>query len=90
MEQGLYDDGYILTYKEGDKSLQRDKLVYKEDIEDEMHTIIEGDTLTRIAYRYYKDPLKWYIIADINEIENPFYLEIGEEIIIPNLNKYTE
>jgi len=41
-----------------------------------------------IAYKFYKDTLKWFVIADVNEIENPFDLITGTDIIIPNLNNY--
>jgi len=36
MRRGLYDKGYIINYLDGEQLLQRDKLVYKEDI-DEAH-----------------------------------------------------
>jgi len=88
MRRGLYDKGYIINYLDGEQLLQRDKLVYKEDIDDGSYTIKDGDTLTMIAYKFYKDTLKWFVIADINEIENPFDLITGTDIIIPNLNNY--
>ena len=88
MRQGLYDKGYMINYPDGEQSLQRDILVYKEDIEDRSYTIKDGDNLTMIAYQFYKDPLKWFVIADVNEIENPFELTVGKDIIIPNLNNY--
>ena len=88
MKESLYDKGYIINYPNGEQSLQRDVLVYKEDIEDGLYTIRDGDNLTMIAYKFYKDPLKWFVIADVNEIENPFNLEVGRDIIIPNLNTY--
>lgn len=84
----LYKEGFIINYKEGDQSLQRDRLVYKEDANDRIYTIQEGDRLTQIAFKFYGEPLKWFIIADVNEIQNPFELEAGQEIIIPNLNRY--
>jgi len=88
MRQGLYDKGYIINYPLGDQSLQRDMLVYKEDIDDMSYTIKDGDNLTKIAYQFYKDPLKWFVIADVNNISNPFDLTIGRAIVIPNLNNY--
>jgi len=88
MKEGLYNKGYIVNYPDDEQSLQRDLLLYKEDIEDKSYMVVEGDTLTSIAYKFYKSPLKWYVIADVNEIVNPFNLKIGDEIVIPNLNNY--
>lgn len=84
----LYNNGFIVNYRENDKSLQRDHFEYKEDINDKLYTVKEGDNLTRLAFKFYKDPLKWYLIADINEIFNPFILEPGQELIIPNPSRY--
>lgn len=88
MKADLYTNAYIINYPEGDKSLQRRRIIHKQDIEDKSHIIKDGDTLSSLAYRYYRDPLKWFLIADINNLDNPFLLEVGISIIIPNLNKY--
>ena len=33
---------------------------------------MDGETLQNIAYRYYGDSGKWYLIAEANNILNPF------------------
>jgi nucleoid-associated protein YgaU len=44
----------------------------------------EGETLQNIAYRYYGDSGKWYIIAEYNNIINPFTeLKGGMVLMIP-------
>lgn len=84
----IYSKGYIVDYDEGDFSLQRSTVKHIDDIEDKAYTIIEGDELTSISFRFYGVPTYWYIIADVNNILNPFDLTVGDNIIIPNLNKY--
>ncbi len=88
MKNNIYNKGFIINYPEGDRSIQRDKLEYVEDIEDKLYTIKDGDRLSSIAFMFYKNPLLWYLIADVNDIDNPFVLTTGQEIIIPNPTKY--
>lgn len=52
-----------------------------------LHTLIQDENLTRLAHKYYGEPLYWYIIADANNIINPFELEVGQILLIPNLDK---
>lgn len=84
----LYKDGHIINYEEGDRSLQRYKLEHTEDIEDKAYTIRQEDTIDAIAFKFYGNPFMWYIIADINDIDNPLQLVVGEDLIIPNINRY--
>ena len=88
MKTDLYSNGITINYQEGDTSLQRKTIVHKEDLEDKSYIIRQDDTLSSIAYKFYNEPLYWYIIADVNNIDNPFILETGKSIIIPNINKY--
>jgi nucleoid-associated protein YgaU len=50
-----------------------------------VHTLITGDTLDRIAARYYRDPTRWRLIAERNGIVDPLALPIGSPIYIPDL-----
>jgi len=47
------------------------------------HQISPGDTLDRIAARYYDDPTMWRTIADANGIRDPLALAPGSIITIP-------
>ena len=82
-----YTRSYIINYPEGDSSLQRNRLTFKVNIEDQFHNVIDGDDLTQLAYRYYGNPILWYVIADANEIENPFELESGSSLLIPSASQ---
>ena len=86
MAVGLYDNGYTIYYKEGDRSLQRDFLSFTGSVYNLYHTIVEGETLYSIALKYYKSSYSWFIIADANPelITDIFDLPVGEIILIPN------
>lgn len=84
----LYSDSYTINYREGDSSLQRRAINHEADIDDKLYIVIQGDTITSIAYRFYRIPQYWFIIADANNLINPFNIEMGDSLIIPNLDKY--
>ena len=46
----------------------------------EVHLVKQGDTLGKIAAQY---DVHWKDLATYNELENPHFLEIGQEIKIP-------
>ena len=51
------------------------------------HTVQPNDTLDTIALKYYSNPLFWWIIADVNNILNPFELREGMTLKIPYLSQ---
>ena len=81
-----YKNYSTVRFKEGDIMLDRHPFIYRPSIKDKTHIVIMGDRLDTLAFKYYNDSSLWYIIADTNEIENPFeILGLGEELIIPGL-----
>lgn len=80
-----YSDSYIVKYPNGDVSLERNLTPPTVlGSQTTVHTVLEGETIQSIAYKYYGDSGMWGIIADINTIFNPFTeLEAGMELIIP-------
>lgn len=52
------------------------------------HTIIQNDNLYVISREYYNTTKLWWLIASINEIDNPFDLQkmVGDAIIIPSMD----
>lgn len=79
-----YDGAYAVKYSNGDVSLEVDYPAIGTSTSDIQHTVLEGETLQNIAYRYYGDSGLWYRIALANNILNPFAeLEHGKIIIIP-------
>ena len=47
------------------------------------HTLTAGDTLDRLAARYYRDATRWRLIADTNRILDPLDLPLGQVLVIP-------
>jgi len=80
----MYDSGYVIHYPDGSYSLERNIPTITMSDEDITHTLKDGETLQNIAFRYYGDSGKWYIIAEANNIINPFKdLVPGLQLKIP-------
>ena len=67
-----YNNAYALKYNDGDYSLEAKPPIVPESPNDIQHTVKDGETLQNIAFRYYGDSGKWYLIAEANNILNPF------------------
>ena len=51
------------------------------------HTVASGESLSKIAKHYYKDPMKYQAIFEANTdiLKNPDMIHPGQELVIPNL-----
>lgn len=78
-----YSNAIVIQFDNGDISLDRlSSAIIKSN--STVHTVLNGETIQSIAYKYYKDSGKWVDIADVNSIYNPFTeLEEGLELYIP-------
>lgn len=81
-----YSNGLIISYPEGDFSLERIPPQFVDNQDDKLHIVKDEDTLNSIAQQYYKEGKYWYIIADKNNLLDIFTLYTGQQLIIPNLN----
>ena len=52
--------------------------------DDVFHTVVEGDRIDLIAYRYLGRAELWWIICDYNDVFFPLELEIGIVLKIPS------
>ena len=51
------------------------------------HTVISGDTLDSIALFYYGNPTYYWMIADYNDILDPFSpLTVGTVLYVPTFS----
>ena len=85
-----YESGYVIDYGDGDFSLEPDQGILRTGLSETLHTLIEGETLHSIAYRYYGDSGLWYHIANANSIFNPWdinELYPGKILSIPNYGR---
>ena len=52
-----------------------------------VHEVVHGDTLDTLSLYYYNSPLLFWIIADFNQIQDPYKeLVIGTLLKIPTYN----
>lgn len=52
-----------------------------------VHTVKLNDTLDSLSLYYYGNPLYYWIIADFNNIQDPYInLEVGQKLNIPTFN----
>lgn len=93
-ESNPYANGQIYVFSTGDARLVRIPLDYKPTDGDAYYPVKIGDTLTRIAYDYYKYYVAhaqryWHVIADANKIRNPLDISslVGKEIVIPDITR---
>ncbi len=50
------------------------------------YTVKSGDTLGKIALEFYGNSSKYTEIAKANNIDNPNNIQVGQKLLIPNLN----
>lgn len=91
-ENNLYVNGRIIQFADGEQILIREKIVYVGKEQDTYHTVRDFDEIGALAWRYYKKYVQdaskyWWVIADVNNIHNPFDLTewVGKELLIPNI-----
>lgn len=48
-----------------------------------VHALQVGETLDRLADRYYNDPTRWRIIADANGVNDPLRIPPGTRLRVP-------
>ena len=66
-----YDQAKIVDYADGDYTVEPTGFVGSY-VTNSTYTVKEGETLQMIANTIYGDSGLWYIIADANDIMNPF------------------
>lgn len=80
-----YITGRFVELHDGTVILKRRQLEYNtSSFNDRSHRVSYGDTLWRLAFKYYGNSKLWWIIADVNNIINPFELTIGVDLLIPD------
>lgn len=91
-DNNLYRNGEVHTYADGESVLIRKKLLLEPTVFDEYHVVTEMDRIDKLAHTKYKDKVTdaskyWWVIADANDIKNPFDLSeyVGRQILIPDI-----
>lgn len=76
-------DAYRVEYPDGEYSLERDSKPYGLSSSDIVHTVMEGETLQNISFKYFGDSGRWGDIAALNDIIDPFDITSGTNLLIP-------
>lgn len=50
-----------------------------------IHSVQPGETLSKLAMRYYGDYTKFHVIANFNDLEDGTSLRVGQELKIPEI-----
>lgn len=67
--------------------LDRKLAAFDNRVDYKFYTVVAGDTLDAISKKFYNNEGYWWVIADFNDIINPFDdLKPGMRILIPNFS----
>lgn len=58
-----------------------------QDNQQNFYEVVKGDSLWKIAQNKYNDGYSWSKIAEANKLKNPSSLEVGQKLILPNIEK---
>jgi LysM repeat protein len=50
-----------------------------------VHVVAQAEMLSGIAGKHYGDPTAWRVLAIANELDDPFAIRPGQELIVPSL-----
>lgn len=78
------NDSYQVNYSDGEYSVERVDTSTTLTDSGTQHTVLEGETLQNIAFKYYGDSGRWGDIATFNGIVDPFNIEAEQVLSIPN------
>ena len=82
-----YSIGYVINYEDGTNSLERFRIKYTKSVGDRFHIVTEADSMWSLAYDYYGNSKYYWVIQDVNDLENAWSLVVGDAVIIPDLVK---
>lgn len=84
-ESSPYSTGFVLNYSDRTFSLERYPLKYVPNVDDQLHIVMDSDSVWSLAYQYYGNSKYYWIIVDMNNLENAFSLVTGQVLVIPDI-----
>ncbi|MBO4914862.1 MAG: LysM peptidoglycan-binding domain-containing protein [Oscillospiraceae bacterium] len=75
---------YIKSLGLSDKTIADLKLNLSSDCQRTTYTVVAGDCLWNLAYRFYGSGRFFGKIADANGIDSPYTIYIGQTLFIPD------
>lgn len=85
-ENNLYQTSIALIHGNEEYQLKRFPISYSPTSRDTFHVVKASDELDYLAHNYYGESKYWWVIADANNIINPWKLEVGTNLVIPDLD----
>lgn len=82
-----YSNGEIFVFNEGDSVMDGNTIDYIKSIKDRYFTVEQGDSLWSISFEAYGDSKYYWVIAQANNIDESYRLDIGQSLLIPDLEK---
>lgn len=80
-----YYTGVIVVFADGSLALDPGPLAYTKSEQDRYYTVIDEENLSNIAFQAYGDSKLWHLLAKVNNLFDPFTLESGSTLLIPDL-----
>ncbi len=89
-ENDLFYNGTITVLSNGAEILESPIYNVPTSMRYDLHTVCDGDEITKLAYKYYKNKVQdsskfWFVIAIVNDLAKPWSLEIGSLLKIPDI-----
>lgn len=84
-EDDLYANGTIIEYDDGTMVLERPITSYTPQIGDSYYEVQQGDEWDILAYLQYTNSKLWHLLANSNNVINPFD-PLPDTIVLPNTN----
>lgn len=81
-----YITGFLVKLADDERALYRNRIKHLPSPNDIYHTVTYADRIDILAFNYYKNSKYWWVIADVNDLLNPLDLEVGQSLIIPDIN----
>lgn len=92
-KEAVEEEKPITDSREAKATIEPEVTPEKEEVSDTskqvVHTVESGESLWKIAQKYYQDGFKWVEISKENGLENPDLIEIGQNLIIPEIKEET-
>lgn len=63
------------------------KIDKQEELKNNVYIVAKNDSLWKIATEKYNNGFAWTEIAKENKIDKPYELEVGQKLILPNIEK---
>ena len=75
--------------RNGDFWGTRQPLKLREHVSDSFHVVTDADSkrIDLIAWKYYRDVRLWWVIAEVNNINNPLEIPAGTTLRIPSYER---